>query len=203
MLSGHEKASGSPGYRPFETLNTRNGPKEPHVQSRYTTIRILCALLAAVALVGYLLPEGVGSRLSGGSSDLPPRILLDNGGGRVIFTHAAHAEDYGFDCVDCHHDDAGDPQQPVPCGTCHPKEFDARFAAEHRYAFPSQGYCLRCHYDQPDMDAAPGSMAEEDRPDKEFIPTRMDAFHAQCMDCHRDMGAGPYEDDECSVCHAN
>ncbi|MFW5490110.1 MAG: cytochrome c3 family protein [Desulfovibrio sp.] len=172
------------------------------MQAKYTIIRTVCILLGVVALAGYLLPEGFGSRLSGSSADIPPRILLDNGGGRVIFTHAAHAEDYGAECADCHHEDAGDPAHPVACGTCHPKEFDAQFAAEHRYAFPSNDYCLRCHSEQPDINAAPGSMPDEDKPDMESIPTRMDAFHAQCMGCHRDMGAGPYQDNECSSCHA-
>ncbi len=150
--------------------------------------------LGALAVVGYLMPEG--------SASTPPRVLLDNGGGRVIFSHASHTADYGFKCADCHHDQAGDPAHPVPCGTCHPKEFGPEFAATHRHAFPSPDYCQRCHDTEPDMNAAPNSMSAEDKPDSGNIPTRMDAFHDQCMGCHRDNGAGPFEETECSACHA-
>lgn len=158
------------------------------MKNRYIPITIIVAVLCATALVVYLTPSG--------EQEVPPRVILDNAGGRVIFTHAAHTEDYGFACVDCHHDDIGQ-EQFISCGSCHPSEFDETFRAEHQNNFENEDACLRCHYDPPQEE-----LAEDNRPDTEFIPTRADAFHAQCMNCHEDMGAGPYGDDTCYDCHA-
>ncbi|GAB7022384.1 hypothetical protein JCM12178A_09420 [Salidesulfovibrio brasiliensis] len=122
-------------------------------------------------------------------------MILDNTGGRVIFTHQAHTEEYGFDCADCHHDGIGQ-DEPISCGSCHPAAFDETFRAEHQKAFPDEEACLRCHYDVPGEE-----LAEDNRPDTDFIPTRADAFHGQCMTCHEEFG-GPYGDDTCYDCHA-
>lgn len=138
-------------------------------------------------VAGYLLaPE---------KQEVPARIVMDNTGGRVIFTHLAHTDEYGFDCADCHHDEIGQGT-PIACGSCHPAEFDATFRAEHQKAFPTEEACLRCHYEQPTS-----PLAEDNRPDIEDIPTRADAFHGQCMNCHEENG-GPYGDDSCYSCHA-
>ena len=158
------------------------------MNKRYVPILALVAALLVVAVAGFLLPEG--------KQDVPARIVLDNTGGRVIFTHQVHVEDYGLDCTDCHHDDIGQ-DRPLACGTCHPAAFDKKFRAEHQKAFPSDEACLRCHSEVPK-----GELAPEDRPDTDFMPTRADAFHQQCQSCHEDMGSGPYGKDACYQCHA-
>ncbi|WP_054649373.1 cytochrome c3 family protein [Salidesulfovibrio brasiliensis] len=157
------------------------------MKSRYTPLLIILAVLAITAAVGYTLPTE--------AQDVPPRVILDNTGGRVIFTHQAHTEEYGFDCADCHHDGIGQ-DEPISCGSCHPAAFDETFRAEHQKAFPDEEACLRCHYDVPGEE-----LAEDNRPDTDFIPTRADAFHGQCMTCHEEFG-GPYGDDTCYDCHA-
>ncbi|QJB57477.1 cytochrome c3 family protein [Pseudodesulfovibrio sp. zrk46] len=157
------------------------------MQSRYFLISVIVTVLLAVAAAGYLIPVE--------KQEVQARVVMDNTGGRVIFTHKFHADDYGFDCTDCHHDDI-EADTFLSCGSCHPKEFDADFRANHQNNFPSEEACLRCHDDVPT-----GELAEEDRPDIENIPLRADAFHAQCMDCHEENG-GPYGDDTCYECHA-
>lgn len=149
------------------------------------------AVLLAVALFGYVSPKA--------EDTVPARVVLDNSGGRVIFSHAAHAEDYGYECVDCHHDEVEDVESfPADCGSCHPKAVDEKFAKEHKSAFPSDEYCIRCHFDVPGE-----TIPEDDRPYKDMILTRADAFHGQCMGCHEAEFAGPFGEDSCSTCHAS
>ncbi len=121
--------------------------------------------------------------------------MLDNSGGRVIFTHVTHTEDFGYECSDCHHDEIGQ-DKPLPCGSCHPKAFDEKFRKAHQKNFANTEACLRCHENVPT-----GPLAEEDRPDTENIPLRSEAFHTQCMSCHENDG-GPYGENSCYTCHA-
>jgi len=158
------------------------------LQKRYYPIAVVAVALCAVAMIGYSQPPK--------AQEVPPRVLLDNNGGRVIFTHAAHAQDYGYECADCHHDGV-EGARPLPCGSCHPAAFDENFKANHAKAFPSRDYCGRCH----DTDPVPG-MPAEDRPDPDMLLTRSDAFHGQCMGCHKGLDAGPYGEDSCATCHA-
>jgi len=157
------------------------------LKQRYIPITVIVAILAALAVAGFAVPKKV--------QDVPSRAVMDNNGGRVIFSHQTHAEEYGFECTDCHHDDIGQ-EKPLACGTCHPKAFDEKFRTEHQKAFPNTDACLRCHDEVPN-----GPLAEADRPDTESIPLRADAFHTQCMDCHEENG-GPYGADSCYQCHA-
>jgi hypothetical protein len=157
------------------------------LKNRYIPIITISVVLALVAAVGFLIPPAV--------QDAPTRVVLDNSGGRVIFNHLTHVDDYGLECSDCHHDDIGQ-DTPIACGNCHPAAFDKKFKAEHMKNFKSDEACLRCHDEKPT-----GPLSEEDRPDIESIPTRSEAFHKQCMSCHEDMG-GPYGEDSCYECHA-
>ncbi|WP_338666575.1 cytochrome c3 family protein [Pseudodesulfovibrio methanolicus] len=157
------------------------------MQNRYFIISSVVALLFAGAVVGYAIPVE--------KQEVPARVILDNTGGRVVFAHRVHAEDYGSACDDCHHDGL-EGEAYLPCGTCHPAEFDETFRAEHQKAFPDRKACLRCHDEVPT-----GPLAEDARPDIESIPTRGEAFHTLCMGCHEENG-GPFGDDACYQCHA-
>lgn len=158
------------------------------MKNRYIPITLILAVLAGAAVAGFLAPTV--------AQEVPAREILDNKGGRVIFTHQVHAEDYGFECSDCHHDDIGQ-ETPISCGSCHPRAFDETFRTEHQKAFSTEDACLRCHDDVPEEP----TLAEEDRPSIEDIPLRTDAFHRQCMDCHEENG-GPYGSESCYQCHA-
>ena len=92
--------------------------------------------------------------------DNPYRFVFTSQAGKVFFTHDAHMDDYGLECIDCHHTLDEGEQDPQPES------------------------CSECHY--------PGS--EDDG-----VPTRPDAFHKQCIECHQDNGSGPVE---CGQCHA-
>lgn len=160
------------------------------MHKRYVPIAVVVAVCIVVAAVGYLLPQD--------SPDAPTRVVMENSGGRVFFTHQLHAEDLGLACEDCHHDGlVEEGAKPLPCATCHPKEFDDEFRLKHQKSFPSNDYCERCHYTEPSAD-----MPDEDRPDTDMLPLTGDAFHWQCMGCHESMGAGPYGDESCTECHA-
>lgn len=158
------------------------------MQNRYVPIAVTVALLLAVALYGYATPVS--------RPDVPPRVVLDNSGGRVFFDHGAHAEDYGYECTECHHDGV-EGRRPLPCGTCHARNFDEAFARTHADSFPNREYCARCH----DVEPAPG-LSKDDLPDKDLLPLRSDAFHGQCLGCHESVDAGPYGEDSCTTCHA-
>ncbi|WP_320009347.1 cytochrome c3 family protein [Maridesulfovibrio sp.] len=157
------------------------------MKNRYIPITLIVAVLAVAAAAGFLFPPAV--------QESPARVVMDNSGGRVIFAHSVHAEEYGYECSDCHHDDIGQ-EKPIACGTCHPVAFDAKFRVEHQKNFPSDQACLRCHDEVPS-----GPLAEEDKPDTSSIPLRAEAFHSQCMGCHESDG-GPYGEDSCYDCHA-
>lgn len=153
-------------------------------------------LLAILGVTGALfLASATGYLMPVTANGAPARVLLDNTGGRVVFTHLVHAQDYGLDCDECHHD-GGDPDHPVPCGACHPAAFDEAWAASHPKQFANKELCLRCHDSDPSAGVTP-----EEKPDPSWIPVRADAFHSQCMDCHESLG-GPAGDDSCKSCHA-
>ncbi|WP_291327521.1 cytochrome c3 family protein [Desulfovibrio sp. UCD-KL4C] len=157
------------------------------MKNRYTPLTLIVAVLVIAAASGFLFAPPV--------EESPVRVVMDNSGGRVIFSHAKHVEDLGYDCADCHHDNIGQ-DKPLACVTCHPVAFDKKFRSEHQKNFPDKKACLRCHDEVPT-----GPLAKEDRPDTENIPLLSDAFHQQCMGCHEQDG-GPYGADSCYKCHA-
>lgn len=99
---------------------------------RLYPITILVVLLAVVAAAGYLIPAG--------AHEQPVRVLLPNKGGKVVFDHRVHVEDYSLECDACHH--TGDYE--TPCAECHNAE-----AAEEQ-GIPNQmeafhQNCMSCH----------------------------------------------------------
>ncbi|MEF2145405.1 MAG: cytochrome c3 family protein [Desulfovibrionaceae bacterium] len=157
------------------------------MNKRYMPILIVTGALLLAALAGPL--------LSAPAEQPPARVLFDNTGGRVIFAHTVHVDDYGLECGECHHDE-GDPAKPVPCGACHPASFDESWKHDHPSFFPNKDMCLRCHDSDPS-----GGVTPDNRPDTDWLPVRADAFHGQCMGCHDSMG-GPTGEQECKSCHA-
>ena len=139
------------------------------------------------------------------------------------FDHRSH-EEYVEGCSDCHHSKDIEPE-PQACSNCHgdkegttPSLRDAgheRCQACHEELFaegtggcsscheektsklPGEklSACSQCHYEKAGKDgkAAKGS--------KDLLLTRTNAFHDQCMGCHKKEQKGPYKDDECSKCH--
>jgi len=112
------------------------------------------------------------------SPDTPLRMVFKSAAGKVWFDHQTHtaatASGYGLACNDCHHHPADDDQHRA-CGDCHRTPETAEAA---------KPVCLECH--------------DEDEIDMEAVPTRTNAFHDQCIKCHKDASAGPAV---CAACH--
>jgi hypothetical protein len=115
-------------------------------------------------------------------------------GGKGMFNHDAHAQEYGLYCNDCHHNyQQGDPQEPQHCTVCHRRGEGDAMMPGRKDAFHMQ--CMGCH---EDFGAGPLST---DCAGCHGMRDRTDAYHTQCMGCHEDFGAGPGNED-CSQCHA-
>ena len=64
--------------------------------------------------------------------------------------------------------------------------------------------CTNCHHNLEEGETNPEScgVCHESESQDEDVPGRGDAFHAQCIGCHKDSGAGPGSGDkECGLCH--
>ena len=157
------------------------------MSKRYIPITAISISLGILALIGYLLPAR--------QQDVPARILFENNGGRVIFSHLVHADEYGISCDSCHHE-GGDLETPLACGSCHPAAFDDEFVENHIDSFPSEEACAKCH------EVEDGEVLPDLLMDVEDIPTRTTAFHDQCMNCHEEVEAGPFGENSCYSCHA-
>jgi hypothetical protein len=251
------------------------------LRRRYLPITIVTVLLLCLAVAGYVMPRE--------EQKQPVRILFENNGGRVIFTHSAHCEDYGVACARCHHEGPeylDENAEPLPCGTCHPASFDSAFVSGHASAFPDDTSCVKCHHAElrslhfdhdehidyaaddclachHDTDIDPDTtgcrechdqtggggmpsmreaahercatchedLFEQDikgcrtchefkdmtrdegsstpcaqchdttEPGGELVPTRTNAFHDLCMNCHQELQKGPYGENGCPQCH--
>ena len=107
----------------------------------------------------------------------PMRIMYKVTAGNVLFDHNTHTSesDYGLSCQDCHH---------------HPPDDDSALIA-----------CGECHYTTDDVEQPPAVCGDCHEPDEiadTQIMKRSDAFHAQCIECHQDFGAGAVA---CASCH--
>lgn len=148
------------------------------MQRRFLPITILTGVLLIAALVGYLAPA---------NSEAPPtRVLMDNKGGKVILTHATHAELESQNCATCHHT-SGNNQTPPACADCHVKKFDEVFVADHQETIDEK-QCISCHH--------PGATIAK------FSHEKHETEYAEddCQACHHDEEIEP-EPQACSDCH--
>lgn len=109
--------------------------------------------------------------------DEPVRLMFKGVAGNVLFDHKTHTADsgYGLSCKDCHHHPEEDEVDLRACGDCH--------------SLPVKGEtvplaCKDCH--------------EPDELEDSEMTKKTDAFHSQCIGCHKESEAGPYE---CASCH--
>jgi len=100
--------------------------------------------------------------------------------GIVMFDHKKHynaePDGYGIGCGKCHHDDSGQPLEL--------KEGDS-----------VQG-CFECH-SEPGNARKPADMSRDEW-DVAKLDYYKEALHANCIDCHKEAGAGPVK---CMECH--
>lgn len=135
-------------------------------------------LKLAYGIAVVLLVVGVLSytAFSAKAPDEPIRLVYEGAAGSVLFSHKVHAADYDLACTACHHHPS-EPDEGAPmtsCVACHALPEDGALPA----------VCLDCH--------------DADEVGVEGIPAETDAFHNQCIGCHKEIGSGPVE---CAACH--
>ena len=92
------------------------------------------------------------------------------------------------------------PSQPVRIMF---KSVGGKVLFDHKTHTSDSGYglsCTDCHHNLEEGDVNPQGCgecheAESEDPD---VPKKSDAFHRQCIECHKNAGAGP---EKCSSCH--
>ncbi len=143
-------------------------------EKRLQLIKNVTAALLLAAFLCYASPPEV--------PECPPKVVMDNMGGVVVFNHQQHYDSsgYGVACYDCHHHFAEDEEVIRPCGDCHLKKTPE---------IPPGACTETCHVDPDDIEG-------------EDYPNRKDALHNQCTGCHQEYDIGPLDDDkDCGVCH--
>ncbi|VEN75296.1 conserved hypothetical protein [Candidatus Desulfarcum epimagneticum] len=128
-----------------------------------------------IAMVLFFVGVASYAGFSGPQPESPARLMFKSVAGNVLFDHKAHLDDSGYAiaCLECHHHPA-EEENLASCGSCHAKDKKETASLS----------CLDCH--------------EADEVDAGETPARSDAFHDQCVGCHKDGGAGP---EECGSCH--
>lgn len=136
-------------------------------------LRLAYGLMVVLFVVGVITYAAFPAK----TPDVPIRLMFKAVAGKVLFDHKTHTAEsgYGLSCQDCHHHPADDDAALRACGDCHNlPEKDPQFTEA----------CAECH--EP-----------EDIEGTEMVK-RGDAFHAQCIGCHKEYGAGAAE---CAECH--
>lgn len=173
----------------------------------------LAIVLLFVGVVCYAIPQE--------QPEKPVRKMFKCIAGKVLFTHEKHfatsATGYGLTCSECHHHYEDNPDEIKACGECHAKDITKTVPET----------CMNCH--EPDEVHHPGEEAEyecsachQKSDDEESVPTactdchdvddlegmerqmnmqaRTDAFHNQCITCHKNYGKqAPVACDACHV----
>ncbi|MDO5536026.1 MAG: cytochrome c3 family protein [Desulfovibrionaceae bacterium] len=157
------------------------------IEKRFVPIVVLTGILAAVAVIGYLLPEQ--------AEEVPKRVSMLNTGGPVVFEHRQH-ESLAASCMDCHHDqtvlteEEREKSKPLACSVCHGITVDKEFIATHESAYRKFGdkTCLVCHH---------------------YVPGKQDWGHAvhveefevECTTCHHSDTSIEETPSNCADCH--
>lgn len=138
------------------------------------------------SVLGIALLAALVSASAGPTATEPPRdVHFAAPAGEVVFPHALHADDLGFECTECHHEtnarvlDIPHPEYFVDfwleCGVCHGEAAGAPRS------------CSDCHHDSP------ASIGDETLSAKVVI-------HRSCWQCH-DAGVGVEASRSCATCH--
>ncbi len=146
---------------------------------------------------------------------------------KVDWTHTEHAEEYGLECISCHHEDTDIEPEPQDCANCHESTGDESMPSLRDAVHVK---CQSCHEDMfengiKDCASCHTTIDNKERLKKEgaasfklndfyancaachtttpaeLIPSSMGAYHGQCITCHSDVGKGPYTQEQCSQCH--
>jgi len=140
----------------------------------------LAIILFVVGVLSYAI-----SAFSAKPPDSPIRLMFKGVAGKVLFDHKTHTQDagYGISCSECHHhpgEEEEDSEEGEDTGKdVDPEEDEAAIRA-----------CGDCHLVTVKEDTLPESCAEcheaDEIEDSEVIK-RVDAFHSQCINCHKEI----------------
>lgn len=123
------------------------------MDKRSRTIAVISCILVIAGLAGYFLPRPIEAN--------PTRLLMENPGGRVVFSHKAHSTPGGaygdLDCAVCHHElkiapaesHAGALPDVMRCTSCHGSAEDPDFIVRHQEEYRARGgnaACVSCHH---------------------------------------------------------
>jgi c(7)-type cytochrome triheme protein len=118
---------------------------------------------------------------------VPESIVSPASVGEVVFPHRAHVDDYGFDCVECHHE-----TRAAALATPHPgylEDSGVDCAVCHGQSTPlAARTCSACH----------GSSIETVASDS--LSAKV-AIHRTCWKCH-EPATGAEASAGCALCHA-
>jgi hypothetical protein len=138
-------------------------------------LRIAYGFAVILLIVGVLSYAAFSAK----APEVPIRLMFKTSAGKVLFQHKLHAASTGYSvsCGDCHHHPEDNESAMRACGDCHdPSGQKTETVVKN---------CSECHDTE------------------EFEDTKMmkkpDAMHGQCIDCHKEFGAGPVECNECHV----
>ena len=177
------------------------------------------ALMAVVALAGYLIPAP--------AQEIPQRILLDNAAGKVVFNHQNHAKDAKIPCQTCHHESQEERKDVQSCGTCHGVKINEAFRKTHAEKIKDKASCATCHHVEfapkvkwdhkahveeyglecaschhkdKNIEPEPQNCADchQQKGDKD-MPSLRKAVHTKCQSCHEEMYAKKVQG--CAQCH--
>lgn len=154
------------------------------LNKRFIPIVLVTALLAIIALFGYLLPET--------DDAVPKRIAMINTGGPVVFEHGKH-EKWAESCLSCHHELVYGAEKPMACNQCHGVTVNETFVAEHVTSF-SEESCIVCHHYVPGSQDWGHAMHSEslglDCTSCHHADTSIEETPSNCADCH-EAGKAP------------
>lgn len=157
-------------------------------KQRYNALFLVLGLAAVCVVIGVVATPPTPTQ--------PIKLLMPNAGGRVIFNHRQHAEDYGVNCSSCHHTEIASTAWDRDMHDLHAEEF-----AED---------CQSCHHDssiepEPMSCYSPGCHERllpggKVNPKAATIPAR-DAVHQRCYACHAHEDAFNEGLKGCANCH--
>jgi hypothetical protein len=147
----------------------------------------LCLLLTAGAAAAPAAALTVKSSPPSSPPASPDTVRWASSVGEVVFQHKLHTEEFGAECVSCHHETvAASLELPHPdyfdgfwvdCAVCHTGSANPT----------APGKCVVCH---------PERTSGQDLE----MPTVKVAIHRSCWKCH-DRGTGSEASTQCGFCH--
>ena len=110
-------------------------------RSRHMPAFVLALALVCVAAAGYRF-------LSPQPPEEPNRRMFVGKAGNVLFDHTTHVNDYGLDCIRCHHN-LEDEDEIYSCAECHAvlaEDLDDEDMLTKTDALHDQ--CISCHREE-------------------------------------------------------